>query len=927
MGHLEQAQIVDCPDIRHWREFASGLQPESLIEHMAAHLETCERCLAILQSLDAEKDSSSGTIVFSGDGATGAAFRAAIAELRALSPGTNVDFKSVGLRGRAEFTGTQTSERPADDVVPDHYEIHERLGSGHFGVVYRAVERKLHREVALKLPSPRQWFHEADRKSFLREAQAASRLSHEHVVQTFAAGESNRVPYIASALVCGPSLSQRLASLGEPLPVRQAARLIMLLGGAVQHAHAQSLIHRDIKPGNILLAPSNRESASAVQVGDDWFVPKLADFGLAKSLNGVLPHLQDEPTESGIIKGTPEYMAPEQADGRKPVDERTDIYALGVVLYRCLTGQVPVVGDSPLETLKLIGSVEIAPPSRLCRRIPADLDVICLKCLRSDALDRYETAQALADDLNRFLEGQPIQARPTSVFARTVKWARRRPFAAALAALLIVGSASGLFAWKEHHRRLDVMRQRTERIERMAQLQAYVDDIGLAWQAWQNAQLPRFREYLNRWRPGEAESHPAAGDPIAAESDLRGFEWFALESLLEEPALWVTLRGHRRGVTCVRFDPAGRWIATAGQDGQVKLWDAASKQELLSLDGHVGDVNMLAFSPGGDVLASAGDDGTIRIWNPADGSCSLVLLTDGENGIYELAFSPDGRRLFSGGRSDDIHVWDAETGAILDTLETAADGVTSLQLTSDGHRLLVGHGNGEFVVRDAAMLTLLHHREDHIGEIGDIALLQNDELLVTASRDGTVRFGRADARLWEILSGHNDTVLAMAASADGQTLATASRDLTIRLWDRAGRHWVCCEATIRTSGRWHSRRTVKLWRPPAATEPFGCGTGGRRFLTGILAGFHFRMTQTCPLRICPGTASGWCCAATIHYSGLWTSPRAANCRHAIARRNSTAASLTCVLRPTVSQSSSRMQRDNWDVGIQTVPNIGKGSFR
>jgi serine/threonine-protein kinase len=325
--------------------------------------------------------------------------------------------------------------------VPDHeaglpmrvagYEILGMLGRGGMGVVYRARQPGLKRVVALKMIVGGVHASNDDITRFRTEAEAVARLQHPNIVQIYEVGEEEGRPYFSLEFVDGQSLAKRTA--GAPQPPRTAARLVQTLAHAVEYAHRNGVVHRDLKPANILLTPDG--------------VPKITDFGLAKRLED-----DSNQTRSGSILGTPSYMAPEQAAGRtRDVGPRSDVYALGAILYELLTGRAPFRGASVYDTLHQVRYQEPVAPSQLAPKLPRDIETICLKCLQKEPAKRYQTALALADDLGRFSDGTPILARPVGSAERLWRWCRRNPriaaLSAAVVALLVVwGLSSSLLA-------------------------------------------------------------------------------------------------------------------------------------------------------------------------------------------------------------------------------------------------------------------------------------------------------------------------------------------------------------------------------------------------------------------------------------------------------------------------------------------------
>jgi hypothetical protein len=300
-----------------------------------------------------------------------------------------------------------------------HYRVRRELGRGGFGIVFLAEDTRLGRPVALKVPRPEALAQADLRQRFLREARAAAGLDHPNVVPVYDTGEVGEISYIASAYCPGDNLAAWLRRQPGPVEPRRAAALVAALAGAVQHAHERGVLHRDLKPANILLVPLAGESPS--EVGELDFVPKVTDFGLAKVVEDA-----NQDTTSGLLLGTPAYMAPEQAEGHaEAVGVATDVYALGVILYELLTRQVPCSGPSLLRTLEQVRSGEPVSPRRLRADVPRDLEVICLKCLQKSPPDRYASAAALVEDVQRFLRGEPIRARPVGPLARAWRWCRR----------------------------------------------------------------------------------------------------------------------------------------------------------------------------------------------------------------------------------------------------------------------------------------------------------------------------------------------------------------------------------------------------------------------------------------------------------------------------------------------------------------------
>ncbi len=305
------------------------------------------------------------------------------------------------------------------DAVPG-YEVLGVLGRGGMGVVYKARHVRLKRLVALKMVLAGGHAGPDDLARFRTEAEAIARLQHPNIVQVFEVGDQGGLPFLALEFCGGGSLATKLA--GTPLPPAAAATLVETLARAMQAAHEKGVIHRDLKPANVLLAEDG--------------TPKVTDFGLAKKLD------EAGQTMPGVVMGTPSYMAPEQAEGQKDVGPLADVYALGALLYECLTGRPPFRAATRLDTIVQVMSAEPVSPRELNAEVPRDLNTICLKCLNKPPAQRYASAAELADDLRRFLANEPIRARPATAWDRVTKWRRRNPrVALALAAYVVTTAA------------------------------------------------------------------------------------------------------------------------------------------------------------------------------------------------------------------------------------------------------------------------------------------------------------------------------------------------------------------------------------------------------------------------------------------------------------------------------------------------------
>jgi eukaryotic-like serine/threonine-protein kinase len=352
--------------------------------------------------------------------------------------------------------GTEASSTAGPIIAG--YELLGELGKGGMGVVYKARQLSLKRLVALKMILATRSGPEVLAR-FRAEAETVARLAHPNIVQIYEVGEHNGLPFLSLEFVDGGNLEKTLRATS--LAPSQASELVRTLARASHAAHEKGVIHRDLKPANVLLQTNattaetdntdrKRKLISSSVLSVAGFVPKITDFGLAKDLE------ETGQTREGSILGTPSYMAPEQAEGRiKDIGPWTDVYALGAILYECLTGRPPFKGQTAWDTLSLVREQEPVAPHHLQPGCPRDLETICLKCLRKEITARYQSAVALADDLDRFLTGQPITARRVGVVTRAVKWARRHPASAALAVVLVLAAVGLAVAVPWHVARLE----------------------------------------------------------------------------------------------------------------------------------------------------------------------------------------------------------------------------------------------------------------------------------------------------------------------------------------------------------------------------------------------------------------------------------------------------------------------------------------
>jgi WD40 repeat protein len=608
------------------------------------------------------------------------------------------------------------------------YTVVRELARTSASVVYEARQAHPSRPVALKMILAGAHAGVGRRARLLAEADAIARLRHPNIVQVYEVGSHGGVPFLSLEYMEGGDLAALLA--GAPLPPARAAALLEVLARAVHAAHAAGVIHRDLKPANVLLTADG--------------TPKVADFGLAR-------HERPELTATGAVMGTPSYMAPEQAAGQnQAVGPAADVYALGAILYECLTGRPPFRGDSDLETLQQVASAEPVPPRRLRPTVPRDLDTVCLKCLEKEPARRYATAGELADELARYRRGEPVRARPVGRAGRAWRWCRRNPALALLALALVTALVSGAvvasaLAWwaldeaGEARTQARAAREGAERLreeQEHREHQLYLARMALLRIAWNEGNVGRARELLDLTLPRE-------GGP-----DCRHFEWYYFDRALHADRRAFSLP---YGVQSLAVSPDGRHVAAADTFGKVVVWDVASGDELLTFK--VPFAYDLAFSPDGGRLACALGPlpatlrsvggrpplspavGAVTVWDLATGQ-EFRQIREVEGMVVAVAFSPDGARVagafsphlfvpaenrwvrtWMGGQ---VRVWDASTGEARLTLPWPA--CRAVAFSTDGR-----------------LLTALSHQRPYAWDLAggrEVAIDAGDGAPLALSRDG-----------------------------------------------------------------------------------------------------------------------------------------------------------------------------------------------
>ncbi|GIW95125.1 MAG: hypothetical protein KatS3mg110_3166 [Pirellulaceae bacterium] len=726
---------------------------------------------------------------------------------------------------------SESSEPSIEPNIPDEslplrarFLFLRELGAGANSLVYLAFDKRLRRLVAVKILRG-QW-QASDRRCqrALTEAHVAARLSHPHVVTVFDAGIAGATFFLVQQFVPGVSLRTWLQQTSQRFSPRHTACLIARLADAVEHAHGMGIIHRDISPRNILLDTTRL-------CGELSFTPYLADFGLACFLDA-----DSDLTADGEVIGTPLYMAPEQAEGRiHDVGPASDIYALGAVMFELLAGIPPIRGGNTLDTLRRV-VVEDAPDIRRLRRdVPRDLAAICCKCLSKDPTDRYPSAAELRQDLESFLAGLPVQARPAAFHERIQRVVRNYPLPSLLAGALAVAILLFVAALVHSNRELDSLNEKLltsllerERAEHTATVEAararqtafqqrvslYAADLDLAARAWQDGDVRRFARLVRAHRPSSSAQH----EPTLPQ----GIEWRFLSRRLVQPQSFTTVSDAL--YTVAYLPPTHQW-AVAGKESVVYIYHADSLTLAGKVDTEQIEINGISVRTDHQQFATAGDDGSVKLWSLPE--CRLTEqirpYLNTSTKIFRADYSPQGNYLAICGTSSEVVVCEAETGEVVKRLAWHEGTIESLAWSANGRQLASAGADGRVIVGDP-FSGKLHEQFSMTANVMAVGFSPDGHYLAAGDVEG-------DLVVWDIDTGIRvldtqllDGVQSLAFSTGGNLLATADRAGVIRLWNLD----VIPLGAVRPQSQWagHSGRVYSAaFSPEGETLATVCSTG------------------------------------------------------------------------------------------------------
>jgi WD40 repeat protein/tRNA A-37 threonylcarbamoyl transferase component Bud32 len=723
---------------------------------------------------------------------------------------------------------TRTDKSIDDDANRrfGRFELLERIGSGGSGVVFRARDPKLGRLVALKVARAETLFSMEARQRFLREARVLAALRHPNIIPVYDAGEANGLPYIVQELCQGPNLAAWLReelAAGRTVPIPVATGWTVSMAQAVAHAHEMGIVHRDLKPSNVLLEPIVTPTAlgsGADSVGGNH-VPKITDFGIAKLFDS-----DDAVTATVAVLGTAAYMAPEQAEGKtREVGEPADVYSLGVILYELLTGRRPIEGQTDVDTLRRLATDLPRPVSEFRDGVPRDLQAICLKCLEKDPSERYRTAHELSADLERFISGGPVAARPVGLVRRATKAYRRQR---RLIRVVLLASAVVIATMLFLIRRIASVS--VPKVDAEAQ---YTADIRASFSIW-NENDDRIHDNPNA--ANDMAALLARDIPAKEQVDRRGFDWHYLWRLCHPAEVVGTLpqiaswQAHTGDAYFVTFSRDGSRLASAGRDRTARVWDGMTGHPICVCSGHSGDVNCVDFSPDGELLATASEDHTVKVWDARTGKQKFTLVGHAAE-VVAAVFSADGKTLISGDHMGILKQWDLASKRESRSIVAHASRINSLFLAADGHLLLSAGGDDRVRLWTMPELQLQGTQETIAAQSATVST--DGEMIAVGGIQMLNVYDVRTGGLRSTFSDRSSRIESVRFSPDGRQVAVCGGEGGLTLWDRCTQQaWPAAPPRMRNSET-GQQVPVGLWCVTYSPDGRRLAVSGRDGVIGI----------------------------------------------------------------------------------------------
>jgi eukaryotic-like serine/threonine-protein kinase len=731
-----------------------------------------------------------------------------VAALETLAPAT------LTRDGDFDPDGTCTYRPPAPRPGGSRYRIVREHAKGGLGIVFLARDTELNRQVALKEIQDHFADDDVSRARFLTEAEVTGGLEHPGIVPIYGLGRyDDGRPFYAMRFIRGDSLKDAIARFHQAdkdtrrdpgeraLSLQTLLRRFLDVCNAIQYAHDRGVLHRDLKPGNIMIGKYGETLVV------DWGLAKVTgrvesavrpgnEATLRPGLSG-----NSSATVAGQALGTPAYMSPEQAEGKlELLGPVSDVYSLGATLYALLTGHAPVEGSDLATTLARVVAGDFPPPRAVNPRVPRAMDAVCLKAMALRATDRYGSARELAADIERFLADEPLTAAPEGLSQRLARWSRKHRAAvqAGAGALLVILVLSAGFAVvltrayqseKRRHqeakaaegraleqkRDADDARAQTQRYARSVERQAALLLLDRGLSECEAGRANRGVLWLARALERAPRDEPGLKHVIQANLE----SWAPTIPRLKEQ--WQ----HRGQVTGVTFSPDGKVVLTGSADNTARLWDVATGKAIGVPMEHKGRVLAVAFSPDGKAVLTGSSDHTARLWGAATGT-PIGAPLEHKDTVRAVAFSPDGKAVLTGSEDHTARLWDAATGKPIGTPREHKGPVLAVCFSPDGKVILIGNGANRARLWDAATGNAIGMPMEHKGIVGAVSFSPDGKVVLTGSYDNT-------ARLWDAATGkpisapleHKGGVREVAFSPDGKVVLTGSYDNTARLWDAA----------------------------------------------------------------------------------------------------------------------------------------------